>query len=160
MLFTIDEKRVINGIKGGSAKYINHSCDPNCEAVQDGDRIFIEALRSIKQGEELSYDYHLQVDGKITDKVRKKYACFCGSPKCRGTQIASELLEKQSKKEAKKLAKKEKKRLKKEMKKAKKAQKKASRDAEKKSKSGKKKTGKDKKPKSKKISKKSPLVVV
>ena len=41
MLFTIDEDRVINGNKGGDAKYINHSCDPNAEAVQYDDKIFI-----------------------------------------------------------------------------------------------------------------------
>ena len=125
MLFSIDENRVINGNKGGDARYINHSCDPNCEAVQDGDRIFIEALRAIKAGEEITYDYHLQVDGKITDKVKKEYACFCGSPKCRGTQIAPEILEAQAKKDAKKAAKKEKKRQEKAMRKAKKEQEKA-----------------------------------
>ena len=109
MLFEIDKDRVINGNEGGDARYLNHGCDPNCETVQDGDRIFIEALRSIKQGEELCYDYHLQVPGKITDKVRKEYACFCGSPKCRGTQIAPEILAKQAKKDEKKRKKKEKK---------------------------------------------------
>ena len=64
MLFEIDKDRVINGNDGGDARYLNHGCDPNCETVQDGDRIFIESLRSIKQGEELCYDYHLQVPGK------------------------------------------------------------------------------------------------
>ena len=102
MLFEIDKDRVINGNAGGDARYLNHGCDPNCETVQDGDRIFIEALRSIKQGEELCYDYHLQVPGKISDKVKKEYACFCGSPKCRGTQIAPDLLAKQAKKDEKK----------------------------------------------------------
>lgn len=102
MLFEIDKDRVINGNEGGDARFLNHGCDPNCETVQDGDRIFIEALRSIKQGEELCYDYHLQVPGKITDKERKEYACFCGSPICRGTQIAPELLAKQAKKDEKK----------------------------------------------------------
>lgn len=103
MLFEIDKDRVINGNEGGDARYVNHGCDPNCETVQDNERIFIEALRSIKKGEELCYDYHLQVPGKITDKERKEYACFCGSPKCRGTQIAPELLAKQAKKDEKKL---------------------------------------------------------
>ena len=102
MLFEIDKDRVINGNEGGDARYLNHGCDPNCETIQDGDRIFIEALRAIKTGEELCYDYHLQVPGKITDKVKKEYACFCGSPKCRGTQIAPEILAKQAKKDEKK----------------------------------------------------------
>jgi hypothetical protein len=112
MLFQLDDKRVINGNEGGDARYINHGCDPNCEAEQDGDHIFITAIKSIKQGEELVYDYHLQVEGKITDKVRKEYACFCGSPKCRGSQIAANILEKQAKKDEKKRLKKEKKQLK------------------------------------------------
>ena len=109
MLFTIDDDRVIDGNVGGDAKYINHSCDPNAEAVQYDDQIFIESLRPIKKGEEITYDYHLEVPGKITDKVKKEYECFCGSPKCRGTQIAKSILDKLAKKEAKKKAKKEKK---------------------------------------------------
>ncbi len=105
MLFTIDDDRVIDGNVGGDARYINHGCDPNCEAVQYDDKIFIESLRAVPQGQELTYDYHLQVPGKITDKVKEEYACFCGSPKCRGTQIAQEILDKQVKKDAKKKAK-------------------------------------------------------
>ena len=102
MLFQVSKKRVINGNEGGDARYVNHGCDPNCETEQDGDRIFIKSLRAIKKGEELVYDYHLQVPGKITEKVKKEYACFCGSPKCRGTQIAATILAKQAKKDEKK----------------------------------------------------------
>lgn len=102
MLFQIDKKRCINGNEGGDARFLNHGCDPNCETEQDGDKIFIKSIRAIKQGEELVYDYHLQVPGKITEKVKKEYACFCGSPKCRGTQIATEILAKQAKKDEKK----------------------------------------------------------
>jgi len=123
MLFTVDDDRVIDGTRGGDAKYINHGCTPNCEAVQDEDRIFIESLRAIKKGEEITYDYHLIVPGKITDKIKKEYECFCGSPKCRHTQIDPRLIAKQAKKDklkaAKKKKKEEKKRLKAEIKKAK-----------------------------------------
>ncbi len=111
MLFEISKKKVINGNEGGDARYLNHGCDPNCETEQDGDQIFIKSLRAIKKGEELVYDYHLQVPGKITDKVIKEYACFCGSPKCRGTQIAASILEKQAKKDEKKKKKQEEKAL-------------------------------------------------
>ena len=107
MLFQVSKKRVINGNEGGDARYVNHGCDPNCETEQDGDQIFIKSLRAIKKGEELVYDYHLQVPGKITDKVKKEYACFCGSPKCRGTQIAESILAKQAKKDEKKKKKEE-----------------------------------------------------
>jgi hypothetical protein len=127
MFFTVDKNRVINGNTGGDAKYINHSCDPNCETVQYGDKIMVEALRSIPKGQELTYDYHLEVEEKITDKVLKEYACFCGSPNCRGTQIAASLL----KKYKKKLAKKEKKAARKAEKKKAKKEKKAARKAEK-----------------------------
>ena len=137
MMFKVDDDRVINGMVGGPAKYINHSCAPNAEAVQYDDKIFIEALRSIKTGEEITYDYNLQIPGKITKKVKKEYACFCGSPNCRGTQIAPEILEEQTKKDEKKRLKKEKKkekkRAEKELKAKKKAEKKLKKKADKKS---------------------------
>lgn len=119
MLFTVDDKRVINGNTGGDAKYINHGCDPNCEAVQYGDKVFIESLRAIPQGQELTYDYHLVVDGKITEDVKKEYACFCGSPDCRGTQIDAKIVKKSEKKQAKKKDKKAKEKAEKATKRAK-----------------------------------------
>lgn len=134
MLFSIDKDRVINGNVGGAAKYINHSCQPNCETVKYDDRIFIEALRSIKKGEEITYDYHLEVPGKLTKKILKEFACFCGSPKCRGSQIATELLKKQAKRDEEKKKKKEKKKEEKAQRKALKKQKKADKKAAKKEK--------------------------
>lgn len=131
MLFQVSKKRVINGNEGGDARYVNHGCDPNCETEQDGDQIFIKSLRAIKKGEELVYDYHLQVPGKITDKVKKEYACFCGSPKCRGTQIAASILAKQAKKDEKKKKKQEEKDLGKKKKAAEKDLKKKSKSADK-----------------------------
>ncbi len=119
MLFTVDDKRVINGNTGGDARFINHSCDPNCEAVQYGDKVFIESLRAIPQGQELTYDYHLVVDGKITEDVKKEYACFCGSPDCRGTQIDAKIVKKSEKKQAIKEGKKAKEKAEKAAKKAK-----------------------------------------
>lgn len=140
MLFQVSKKRVINGNEGGDARYVNHGCDPNCETEQDGDQIFIKSLRAIKKGEELVYDYHLQVPGKITDKVKKEYACFCGSPKCRGTQIAANILEKQAKKDEKKKKKQEEKNLNKKKKAAEKELKKKAKSAEKAEKKKKKKS--------------------
>lgn len=87
--FHIDEERVIDGkVNGNSAKWINHSCGANCEADEDGDRIFIKALRNIGAGEELNYDYGLIIDEKYTKKLKKEFACWCGSPECRGTMLA------------------------------------------------------------------------
>ena len=149
MLFQLDNKRVINGNKGGDARYINHGCDPNCETEQDGDHIYILAIKNIKKGEELVYDYHLQVEGKITDKVKQEYVCLCGSPKCRGSQIAADLLEKQAKKDEKKKKKQEEKKKRKLEKKKldllKKADKKKKKDAKKDKKAGKKKDKKSSK---------------
>ncbi|MBK9981925.1 MAG: SET domain-containing protein-lysine N-methyltransferase [Saprospiraceae bacterium] len=139
MLFTVDDKRVINGNTGGDAKFINHGCDPNCEAVQYGDKVFIESLRAIPQGQELTYDYHLVVDGKITEDVKKEYACFCGSPVCRGTQIDAKIVAKSEKKQAKKKAKKAKAESKKLREKAKQAAQKAKKKLKKKGKKDKKK---------------------
>jgi len=87
--FHIDNKHVINGLDGGNAaKWINHACGPNCEADEDDGRVFITALRDIAPGEELNYDYGLILDGKHTKKVKKEFACHCGTRKCRGTMLA------------------------------------------------------------------------
>jgi hypothetical protein len=87
--FHIDDKHVINGLDGGNAaKWINHACGPNCEADEDDGRVFITALRDIEPGEELNYDYGLILDGKHTKKVKKEFACRCGTRKCRGTMLA------------------------------------------------------------------------
>lgn len=86
--FHVDEDRVIDAKVGGnSARWINHACEPNCESEEQAGRIFIRALRDIAAGEELSFDYRLVIDGRHTPKLKKAYACHCGSPKCRGTML-------------------------------------------------------------------------
>jgi SET domain-containing protein len=87
-LFTLDDKTVIDGAisaGGGDASYINHSCDPNCEAIITGKRIFIHAKRGIQPGEELAYDYQYERTGKNDAELEKFYVCRCGAEKCRGT---------------------------------------------------------------------------
>ena len=80
---------VIDGGRGGNAaRFINHGCEPNCEAVEDDGRIFIETIRPIASGEELFIDYQLSIDEPLTDELRAVYACRCGSAKCRGTMLA------------------------------------------------------------------------
>ena len=87
--FQIDEKQVIDAKYGGnSSRWINHACKPNCEADEDGGRVFIKALRNIKAGDELFYDYGLIIDGRHTKKLLAEYPCWCGAKKCRGTLIA------------------------------------------------------------------------
>ena len=86
-LFAVDDHYTIDGGRGGSdARFINHSCDPNCESVVTGRRIYIHALRDVAAGEELVYDYWYVVDGSYTlDDLRRIYPCRCRSPLCRGT---------------------------------------------------------------------------
>jgi len=84
--FGLDNGQVINPqIDGNDARWINHSCDPNCEANEEDDRILIDAMRDIRPGEELFYDYGLEIDEPITEESKKKYAFHCGSSKCRRT---------------------------------------------------------------------------
>ena len=87
--FHIDDKHVIDGKAGGnSSRWINHACKPNCEADEEGGRVFIKALKNIKAGNELFYDYGLIIDAKYTKKLLAEYPCWCGAKKCRGTLLA------------------------------------------------------------------------
>ncbi len=87
--FHIDDGRVIDAKYGGnSSRWINHSCAPNCEADEQDGRVFIKALRKIRPGEELFYDYGLIIDAPYTPKLKTEYPCWCGAPQCRGTLLA------------------------------------------------------------------------
>jgi SET domain-containing protein len=87
--FHIDERRVIDASQGGNAaRWINHACAPNCEADEVEGRIFIKALRNIRPGEELNYDYGLISEERYTPQLKKEYACRCGAKACRGTMLA------------------------------------------------------------------------
>lgn len=89
VLFALDDGTCLDGGSGGSdARFVNHSCEPNCESVEEEGRIFLEAVRRIRPGEELTYDYHLQREGRRTAAVLRRYACRCGTPACRGTMLA------------------------------------------------------------------------
>ncbi len=87
-LFSLDNGDVIDAGKGGNnARWINHSCDPNCETNEEDNRIFVYALRAIRSGEELFYDYKIIPAERRTKKLEKEFACFCGTAKCRGTML-------------------------------------------------------------------------
>jgi uncharacterized protein len=88
-LFELHDGRVIDAAVGGNAaRWINHSCTPNCEPVEDDEgRVFIEAKRTIRAGEELGYDYKLSVSGRVSKKMEAAYACHCGTARCRGTML-------------------------------------------------------------------------
>ena len=134
--FHIDDGRVIDGnVNGNAARWINHSCEPNCEADEVDGRVYIKALRNIAAGEELNYDYGLIIDEPYTPKLLSEFPCWCGSENCRGTLLTpkDEEEEKKKKKKAKKKAEKKKAAKQAEKKEAKKADKKAEKKAEKKS---------------------------
>jgi SET domain-containing protein len=88
-LFSLEDGRVIDGgSQGNDARWINHACEPNCEAQEEDGRVFIFALRDIERGEELNYDYALVLDERHTPAVKRAYACLCGAPGCRKTMLA------------------------------------------------------------------------
>ncbi len=95
-LFALNRRYIVDATVGGNAaRWINHSCTPNCQAVivhhADGnprrDRIVIEALRDIAPGEELTYNYGIVLDVRHTTRLKKLWACHCGSPACTGTLL-------------------------------------------------------------------------
>ncbi|XP_041659164.1 histone-lysine N-methyltransferase 2C isoform X2 [Cheilinus undulatus] len=82
-MFRIDSEHVVDATRsGGLARYINHSCAPNCVAevvtFERGYKIIISCIRRIEKGEELCFDYQFDsVEGQ------HKIACHCGAPECR-----------------------------------------------------------------------------
>jgi SET domain-containing protein len=90
LLFELSDGNVIDAsLRGNAARWINHGCDPNCEAVEyDDGRVFIFAKRTIRGGEELRYDYRLDYEGRISRRAQRAFACRCGAPRCRGTMLA------------------------------------------------------------------------
>jgi SET domain-containing protein len=88
-LFQLSDGTIIDGgTRGNSARWINHSCQPNCESIEyDDGSLFIHARRTIRIGEELCYDYRITVAGAVTKTALRDYACACKSPRCRGTLL-------------------------------------------------------------------------
>ena len=95
-LFALNEDYVIDANQqGNSARWINHGCAPNCEAVVDEDaggnrrrdRVFIESIRDIRQGEELTYNYGIVLGVAHTRAMKRIWACRCGAPQCTGTML-------------------------------------------------------------------------
>jgi SET domain-containing protein len=95
-LFTLNEKYLIDANDGGNvARWINHSCAPNCQAwvieSADGDqrrdRVVIESKRAIRAGEELTYDYGITLEERQTPQLKRIWACRCGAPRCTGTLL-------------------------------------------------------------------------
>lgn len=88
-LFSLSDGRLIDGgSRGNEARWINHACEPNCEAQEEDGRVFIHALRDIRRGEELSYNYALIYEARHTPAVKRAFECHCGSPHCLKTMLA------------------------------------------------------------------------
>ncbi len=95
-LFTLSDDYVIDAnYEGNDARWINHSCDPNCEATIEEaegddrrkDKVLIEAIRNIKPGEELTYNYGITLAERHTPRLKKIWECRCGSKNCTGTML-------------------------------------------------------------------------
>ena len=85
-LFNINKKYDLDGdFKYNTARLINHSCDPNCEVYGTGLKVWVYAIRDIKKGEELTYDY-----GFGFDEGYKDFPCRCRSKNCVGYIVRSE----------------------------------------------------------------------
>ena len=79
-LFNLNKRYDLDGdFKYNTARLINHSCNPNCEVAGVGLKVWVYAIRNIKKGEELSYDY-----GFGYDEFYKDFPCRCGSKNCVG----------------------------------------------------------------------------
>lgn len=88
LLFHVGGDRYIDASVGGNdARFINHSCDPNCEAEVSEDRVSIRAIRNIQPRAELTYDYALEIEKGASRSRRSRYACRCGAATCRGTML-------------------------------------------------------------------------
>ena len=94
-LFSLNDRWIIDGnVNGNDARWFNHSCSPNCipYLYEDGadkrkDRVFIETMRAVRKGEELHYDYGISFDVRHSPRLKRIWACHCGSPNCTGTML-------------------------------------------------------------------------
>lgn len=101
-LFIASNRTVIDaGVNGNDARFINHHCNPNCETVIENSRVFIDATRNIKPGEELGYDYQLTWESTDDPAELALYQCRCGARRCRGTMLDREALDKKKTKKKK-----------------------------------------------------------
>lgn len=88
-LFAIDDEVVVDAsVNGNEARFLNHSCAPNCDVVVDARRLWIETIHDIEVGEELVYDYAFILPERHTLAAKKRYPCHCGAITCRGTMLA------------------------------------------------------------------------
>lgn len=96
-LFACGDDLVIDGF--GTAMFLNHCCDPNCETEQDEDgRIYISTVRDVAAGEELTYEYNLH------DSDEDDADCYCGAATCRNTMFSDLELQRRARRAKRKAA--------------------------------------------------------
>ncbi len=85
-IFALDDEHDLDGnVEGNPARFLNHSCDPNCEAVLDEGRIWIVALRDISAEEEITFNYGYDLEDY------REHPCRCRAARCAGYIVAEEL---------------------------------------------------------------------
>lgn len=88
LLFSLDKHTVIDaGVGGNESRFINHSCQPNCETIIEKRQVFIKSIRTISKGEELTYEYNLTREDQDDEELDKRYSCNCEAINCRGTML-------------------------------------------------------------------------
>jgi SET domain-containing protein len=87
-IFSLDDAHDLDGnVPWNPARFLNHSCYPNCEAEPDGGRIWIAARRGIRAGEEITFNYGYDLEDY------REHPCRCGVPECVGYIVAEEFFE-------------------------------------------------------------------
>lgn len=87
--FSLADGSLIDGGSGGNdSRWINHSCEPNCEAYEEDGKVCIYSLHHIDAGEELNYNYALIYEARHTPAIKRAFACYCGTPSCTGVMLA------------------------------------------------------------------------
>jgi SET domain-containing protein len=87
-IFSLSDRFDIDGnAEWNPARFVNHSCSPNCEAILEDDRIWLISLRDIRAGEELTFNYGFDLEDY------REYSCRCGSPNCVGVIVAEEFFD-------------------------------------------------------------------
>ena len=87
-IFSLDDTHDLDGnVPWNPARFLNHSCDPNCEAEPDGGRIWIVARRNIRAGDEITFNYGYDLDDY------REHPCRCGAAECAGYIVAEEFFE-------------------------------------------------------------------
>ena len=82
-----EDVNIDGGSHGNASRWINHSCAPNCETIEENDKIYVVAIRAIRPGEELTYDYNMDPGEPLTPAVKRRWPCRCGAKRCRGTVL-------------------------------------------------------------------------